>query len=297
MITPEILKQVKAIELRTRGLVGTLFAGEYRSVFRGQGMEFAEVRAYEPGDDFRSIDWNVSARLGQPLREDVHRGARAHPHAAGGPVGIHPLRRAGHQGRAGRRGRRGAGARRGVPQRPRRSAALRRPGGAGDSAAQGTSARAARHPRSGGLRAGRPAHQPRRRAFPTPAACSAITASSSSSPISSPTGGSAPSAGSPRATRSWRSRWTTRASTGCPTPAGSRCSTPNRGGGCWWTPGSREVRNRVSALAAHRREERSRTLASVGCRRGAARDRSRLRASRCAARSPGGRSGSIGDDR
>ena len=68
---PEILKQVKAIELRTRGLVGSLFAGEYRSVFRGQGMEFAEVRAYEPGDDFRTIDWNVSARLGESLRQDL----------------------------------------------------------------------------------------------------------------------------------------------------------------------------------------------------------------------------------
>ncbi|HEU5304487.1 MAG TPA: DUF58 domain-containing protein [Gemmatimonadales bacterium] len=65
-VTPEILKQVKSIELRTRGLVGSLFAGEYRSVFRGQGMEFAEVRAYEHGDDFRSIDWNVSARLASP---------------------------------------------------------------------------------------------------------------------------------------------------------------------------------------------------------------------------------------
>ncbi len=65
-VSPDILKQVKAIELRTRGLVGTLFAGEYRSVFRGQGMEFAEVRAYEAGDDFRSIDWNVSARLASP---------------------------------------------------------------------------------------------------------------------------------------------------------------------------------------------------------------------------------------
>jgi len=65
-VSPEILRQVKAIELRTRGLVGTLFAGEYRSVFRGQGMEFAEVRAYEHGDDFRAIDWNVSARLGSP---------------------------------------------------------------------------------------------------------------------------------------------------------------------------------------------------------------------------------------
>ena len=65
-VTPEILKQVKSIELRTRGLVGSLFAGEYRSVFRGQGMEFAEVRAYEHGDDFRAIDWNVSARLASP---------------------------------------------------------------------------------------------------------------------------------------------------------------------------------------------------------------------------------------
>ena len=66
-ISPEILKQVKSIELRTRGLVGSIFAGEYRSVFRGQGMEFAEVRQYEIGDDFRSIDWNVSARLGTPF--------------------------------------------------------------------------------------------------------------------------------------------------------------------------------------------------------------------------------------
>src|SRR5919198_255870 len=65
-VSPEILKQVKGIELRTRGLVGTLFAGEYRSVFRGQGMEFAEVRAYQQGDASRSIDWNVSARLASP---------------------------------------------------------------------------------------------------------------------------------------------------------------------------------------------------------------------------------------
>jgi len=66
-ISPEILKQVKTIELRTRGLVGSIFAGEYRSVFRGQGMEFAEVRAYQAGYDFRTIDWNVSARLGTPF--------------------------------------------------------------------------------------------------------------------------------------------------------------------------------------------------------------------------------------
>lgn len=65
-VSPELLKQVKGIAIRTRGVVDTLFAGESRSVFRGQGMEFAEVRAYDYGDDFRAIDWNVSARFGTP---------------------------------------------------------------------------------------------------------------------------------------------------------------------------------------------------------------------------------------
>ena len=66
-MTPEVLRQVKGIELRTRSLVNSLFTGEYRSVFRGQGIEFAEVRAYQQGDDFRAIDWNVSARMGTPF--------------------------------------------------------------------------------------------------------------------------------------------------------------------------------------------------------------------------------------
>lgn len=66
-VSPEILKQVQEIELRTNALVHTLFSGEYRSVFRGQGIEFAEVRAYQEGDDFRAIDWNVSARFGHPF--------------------------------------------------------------------------------------------------------------------------------------------------------------------------------------------------------------------------------------
>lgn len=65
-VPPELLKQVKGIALRTRGVVDSLFTGEFRSVFKGQGVEFSEVRAYEVGDDFRSIDWNVSARLGAP---------------------------------------------------------------------------------------------------------------------------------------------------------------------------------------------------------------------------------------
>ena len=67
MITRDVLRLVKGIELRTRSLVNTLFTGEYRSVFRGQGIEFAEVRAYQQGDDFRAIDWNVSARMGHPF--------------------------------------------------------------------------------------------------------------------------------------------------------------------------------------------------------------------------------------
>ncbi len=66
MVGAEVLRQVKHIELRTRRLVGSLFSGEYRSVFRGQGIEFAEVREYQHGDDFRAIDWNVSARMGHP---------------------------------------------------------------------------------------------------------------------------------------------------------------------------------------------------------------------------------------
>ena len=65
-VPPEILRQVKLIELRTRGLVNSVFTGEYRSVFKGQGMEFAEVREYQPGDEVRTIDWNVTARMRRP---------------------------------------------------------------------------------------------------------------------------------------------------------------------------------------------------------------------------------------
>ncbi len=66
MLTRELLKQVRQIEIKTRGLVNEVFSGEYHSVFKGRGMEFSEVREYEPGDDIRSIDWNVTARFGHP---------------------------------------------------------------------------------------------------------------------------------------------------------------------------------------------------------------------------------------
>lgn len=65
-VPPDIMRQVKLLELRTRGLVNSLFSGEYRSVFKGQGMEFSEVREYQPGDEVRSIDWNVTARMRKP---------------------------------------------------------------------------------------------------------------------------------------------------------------------------------------------------------------------------------------
>lgn len=67
MIPKDILKKIKRIEIRTRGLVNDVFSGEYHSVFRGRGMEFSEVREYQVGDDIRTIDWNVSARMGHPF--------------------------------------------------------------------------------------------------------------------------------------------------------------------------------------------------------------------------------------
>lgn len=66
-VPAEVLRQVRLIEVRTRRLVNSLFSGEYRSIFKGHGMEFAEVREYQPGDEVRSIDWNVTARMRRPF--------------------------------------------------------------------------------------------------------------------------------------------------------------------------------------------------------------------------------------
>ena len=66
MLTREQLKAVRKIQIRTSHLVSDLFGGEYHSVFKGRGMEFAEVRLYQPGDEVRTIDWNVTARTGEP---------------------------------------------------------------------------------------------------------------------------------------------------------------------------------------------------------------------------------------
>jgi uncharacterized protein (DUF58 family) len=66
MDTAELLQKVRKIEIKTRGLTKHLFSGEYHSAFKGRGMSFSEVRAYQYGDDVRHIDWNVSARTGEP---------------------------------------------------------------------------------------------------------------------------------------------------------------------------------------------------------------------------------------
>ena len=66
MIPTEILKKVRQIQIYTSKVVNDILAGEYESVFKGRGMEFDEVREYQPGDDFRTIDWNVTARMGHP---------------------------------------------------------------------------------------------------------------------------------------------------------------------------------------------------------------------------------------
>ncbi len=66
METQELLKKVRKIEIKTRGLSQNIFAGQYHSAFKGRGMTFSEVREYQYGDDVRSIDWNVTARFGHP---------------------------------------------------------------------------------------------------------------------------------------------------------------------------------------------------------------------------------------
>ena len=74
LAVPDLLRRVRAIELRARRVVDGLFLGEYHAVFRGRGIEFDELRPYVPGDDVRAIDWKSTARMGQPLvrryRED-----------------------------------------------------------------------------------------------------------------------------------------------------------------------------------------------------------------------------------
>jgi uncharacterized protein (DUF58 family) len=66
LLSPELIRTIRRIEIHTRHLVNDSFAGEYQAIFKGRGMEFDEVREYQPGDEVRAIDWNVTARMGEP---------------------------------------------------------------------------------------------------------------------------------------------------------------------------------------------------------------------------------------
>ena len=74
MLTTELIKKIRRIEIRTRRLVNDSYAGEYHSIFKGRGMEFDEVRPYQIGDEIRSIDWNVTARTGEPSQPRIFSG-------------------------------------------------------------------------------------------------------------------------------------------------------------------------------------------------------------------------------
>ena len=67
MLPAEVMRQIRRLQLRARRAVQTLLGGEYHSAFKGTGLSFEEVREYQPGDDVRSIDWNVTARMGTPF--------------------------------------------------------------------------------------------------------------------------------------------------------------------------------------------------------------------------------------
>src|SRR5688500_5684377 len=67
LLAPELMARVRQIQIRTHDLVSEMLSGAYRSTFRGTGIEFEEVRPYQPGDEVRAIDWNVTARTGEPF--------------------------------------------------------------------------------------------------------------------------------------------------------------------------------------------------------------------------------------
>ena len=72
MLNEEVLKKIQRFHFKTRRMANNLYAGSYESAFKGRGIEFAEVREYQPGDDIRTIDWNVSARFGHPFVKVFH---------------------------------------------------------------------------------------------------------------------------------------------------------------------------------------------------------------------------------
>ena len=88
MLDRGTFSKIRRIQIRTRSILESGIVGAYHAVFKGRGMEFAEVREYAPGDDVRTIDWNVTARMGDALRQEVRRGARPDAALAGGRLGL-----------------------------------------------------------------------------------------------------------------------------------------------------------------------------------------------------------------
>ena len=165
MIPREILKQVRRVEIATPGLVNEVFSGEYHSVFKGRGMNFAEVRAYQYGDDIRSIDWNVTARTGTPFVKVFDEERELDPHAGGRRQRLRGVRLA-VADEGGDRGRdlRGAGVLGDHEQRQGRAHHLQRPDREVRAATQGTPARAPGTARAALLPTGGTRHRHRRRA-------------------------------------------------------------------------------------------------------------------------------------
>ena len=239
MLTRELLKKIRKIEIVTERLVRDRMAGQYHSVFKGSGIAFSEVRQYMPGDDIRLIDWNVSARMNDTVRQALHRRARDDRAAAGRHVGVGALRlaRAG-EARAGRRDRGGAGVLGHPQQRPRRPHHLHRRRREVRAAQEGQEARPARHQRDPVLPAEEPAHQPRARARVPGAHRAAARGGLPDLGLSRAAGqlraraahhGAAPRPGARcRSPIRWRRRCPTwgSSSSRTPRPARSSCSTP-----------------------------------------------------------------------
>ena len=174
MTPEEVTREVRRLEITTRHLVRDIVAGEYSSAFRGRGVEFAEVREYQPGDDIRTIDWNVTARLGSAfvkryLEERELTVVFVVDRSASGGFGS----RGAHARRPRRGSGRGARLRGRAQQRSGRLAPRDRPGRVVHPTAQGPAARAPGHQRAAGVRARRARHRPGRgaqhaRALPPP---------------------------------------------------------------------------------------------------------------------------------
>ena len=122
MLPAEVMRQIRRLQLRARRAVQTLLGGEYHSVFKGTGLSFEEVREYQPGDDVRSIDWNVTARMGSPFIKRFVEERELTVLARGGCQRQPAVRHAAaHQAGRGRGGRGADRLQRRREQRPRRA--------------------------------------------------------------------------------------------------------------------------------------------------------------------------------